>query len=128
MSKKFGKILIGGAAVAAAAAAGFAYFVKKKEKECSWNENMEDFEDGFDEEDSDEEAGSPADANVSREYVTLHVDHKAEEAAPEEDDDDFEEEEPLDDDDEPADTKVRDAVASGVETAVQHASEDTEEE
>ncbi|MDY3917733.1 MAG: hypothetical protein SOZ59_01875 [Candidatus Limivivens sp.] len=141
MAKKFGKILIGSAA-AAAVAAGFAYFMKKKEKECSWNENMEDFEDGLDEDDFSEDTDSQSEGTVSREYVTLHVDHKTEdtpgEKSPDDDDD-----EPLDSPDDldapdeeetaeeaetisKADSAVHDAVASAVKTAVDHASEPEE--
>lgn len=75
MSNKFGKLLLGGAAVAAAVTGAAYLFMKKKEQETSWEDDLEDFEDGLGE--SEEPAGGASQA-VSREYVTLHMEHSPE--------------------------------------------------
>ena len=100
MSKIFKKLLIGGTAIAAVAA-GIAYFYKKKhENSGSWNDDMEDFEDGLDQEKTEEPYEEPAAGteDAKREYVTLHVEHKAETVPEEPSKEEESEEEPLDDD------------------------------
>ncbi len=100
MSKIFKKLLIGGTAIAAVAA-GIAYFYKKKhENSGSWNDDMEDFEDGLDQEKTEEPSEEPAAGteDAKREYVTLHVEHKAETVPEEPSKEEESEEEPLDDD------------------------------
>lgn len=72
MRKYIVKFLLGAAAVGAAAFAVYKFLARGNSKESSWNEDMEDFEDGLD---NDTEEDSKEDEPVSREYVTIPVDH-----------------------------------------------------
>lgn len=67
MAGKFSKIFVGTAIAGAAVAGGLAYFLKKKEKENSLNEDLENFDDHMNSEPEEEEEDSP----ISREYVTI---------------------------------------------------------
>lgn len=69
---KLGKILLG-SALAGAAAGALTYFLKKKGKNSSWDdEDLEDFDDNLtDHKAEDEDDDTP----ISREYVTIHTDH-----------------------------------------------------
>lgn len=79
MAGKMNKLIVGGAVAVAAVAGGLAWFLNKKEKENSWDDNMEDFDDELE---SKEEDDTP----VTREYVTIPKEppHQEEETVSEE--------------------------------------------
>ena len=64
MAGKINKLLVGGVVAAAAVAGGLAWFLNKKEKDNSWDDDMTDFDDDLTENEED-------DTPVSREYVTI---------------------------------------------------------
>lgn len=74
MAGKINKLLLGGAVAAAAVAGGLAWFLNKKEKDNSWDNDMEDFDDDLTE---NEEEDTP----VTREYVTIPKEHPHQEEA-----------------------------------------------
>ena len=70
---KLGKILLG-SALAGAAAGALTYFLKKKGKNSSWDdEDLEDFDDNLTDHKAEDEEDD--DTPISREYVTIHTDH-----------------------------------------------------
>lgn len=143
MRKHIVKFLLGAAAAGAAAFAVYKFLTRGENKENSWNEDMEDFEDGLD---KDAEEDSEEKASVSREYVTIPVDHHENSAdaaqTPEEDGTSdtgasktAEENaagnaaaETPSPDTATENTSVRDSVASGVEAAVNQAAQGQNEE
>ena len=79
MAAKWKKILLGTTLAGAAVAGGLAYFLSRKEKENSWEDDLEDFDDNLNFHEDDDEEGEDA-APVSREYVTIPtVNHSASE-------------------------------------------------
>ena len=70
MAAKWKKILLGTTLAGAAVAGGLAYFLSRKEKENSWEDDLEDFDDNLNFHEDDDEEGEDA-APVSREYVTI---------------------------------------------------------
>ncbi len=69
MAGKFSKVFVGAAIAGAAVAGGLAYFLKKKEKENSLDEDLENFDDHMTSEPEEEE--EEEDSPISREYVTI---------------------------------------------------------
>ena len=70
MAAKWKKILLGTTLAGAAVAGGLAYFLSRKEKENSWEDDLEDFDDNLNFHEDDDEEGEDT-APVSREYVTI---------------------------------------------------------
>ena len=70
MAAKWKKILLGTTLAGAAVAGGLAYFLSRKEKENSWEDDLEDFDDNLNFHEDDDEESEDA-APVSREYVTI---------------------------------------------------------
>lgn len=80
MSKIFKKLLIGGTAIAAVQPALHIFIRRNMRIPGSWKMIWKDFEDGLDQEKTEEPSEEPAAGteDAKREYVTLHVEHKAE--------------------------------------------------
>lgn len=108
MAGKLSKVLLGGAVIGAAVAGGLAYFLTKKEKENSWDEDLEDFDDNLTSEDEDD---TEDDTPVTREYVTIPTEH----SHPEEDSEEAPEEEEI-----PEEEDLNSAIKSSVADAMQN--------
>lgn len=83
MAKKFGKFLLGTAAIGAAVAGGIAYINKYKKDMEKLDDDFEDFEDEFDDDDLyfDDDDKEETDEQT-REYVPLHRQEEPAEETP----------------------------------------------